>query len=525
MFPHLSVEPNSIKCISVTQPFSFFKYLEDNFGKTESIHRLFSLARSFNVKTLVIEEIPASGIIEKENNEIAEHTSDHYMKRLIRLTFWRNRFKSSKKINDCPNEDLTGYAILKNDVAPSLRMNNWHIFESLIRKYPHKNNCVPSKLEHEIQIDKKKFKIEGVKYYQQNGLNKLCAHVAIKTIVSLNKPELDLSYKKINKISESASGEPFTLGKGLSALQIGAVLKKIGLNLYEIDYTQMRKDFRLTHPYQQFLYSGIESGSGALLGFRLYRTESEREQRHIIPFYGHTFNKDTWAPDADISYFQMGKSISYIPSERWTSSFLGHDDNFGQNFCIPRLYIDREMVDYVVEILNKKVAYSGVQAEAIAVFYLNALYAQFSKKSQNKWIRRLATLAKSKNKRVVLRTISIKKDAFLSQLESSYDWSNHKENPLICERLDDVLPKVLWLIEVSLPHLFPANQRKVGDIVLNAESRPDIEEPTNYTIFLLARFPLSYYFISSIREEKPIFTTIPSWFTSHIPLFNCSLTK
>ena len=56
--------------------------------------------------------------------------------------------------------------------------------------------------------------------------------------------------------------------------------------------------------------------------------------------------------EADMAYFRVGESFGYIPSANWTSSFLGHDDNFGPCFCVPRLYISNDKVDYVAELLK-----------------------------------------------------------------------------------------------------------------------------------------------------------------------------
>ena len=59
-------------------------------------------------------------------------------------------------------------------------------------------------------------------------------------------------------------------------------------------------------PYQKFLYAGIESGGGALLGFK-FGGPGAKGEKHLIPFFGHTFNKDIWVSNADPAYFHVGE--------------------------------------------------------------------------------------------------------------------------------------------------------------------------------------------------------------------------
>lgn len=72
MDAHRSVSPNSVQYIDLSQPFSCFDIVDDMFGGSPAVHRCFSLARSFDARTLVLEDIPAAGIIEDENNEILD---------------------------------------------------------------------------------------------------------------------------------------------------------------------------------------------------------------------------------------------------------------------------------------------------------------------------------------------------------------------------------------------------------------------------------------------------------------------
>lgn len=94
--------------------------------------------------------------------------------------------------------------------------------------------------------------------------------------------------------------------------------------------------------FQRELYGFIESGTPALLGFQLDASPEGPGSRHVIPVFGHTFNEDTWLPQAHRSYF--GSKLSYYPSENWLSTFVVHDDNFGPYLCLPRHFLQQEKV-------------------------------------------------------------------------------------------------------------------------------------------------------------------------------------
>lgn len=301
--------------------------------------------------------------------------------------------------------------------------------------------------------------------------------------------------------------------------QIRAVLNGFGIGFVDYDYTQATEKDREDNPYEKFIYAGIESGMGALLGFHFIGTAIQRENRHIIPFYGHTFNKDTWAPEADIFYFRVGEQVGYIPSEYWTSSFLGHDDNFGPNFCVPRLYIRPDNVEYVVELLKPGIKFSGAQAEAIALQLLYSVLPDLPQiidemdLSQNVWLNRLIDYARQAVPRIVFRAVAVDKEAYIKHLSSEKDWDeNLEEQPAI--DLLHKLPKALWVVEISTPQLFAANERKLGEIVLNGEI--EIVADRSYRFYLhLIRLPGLYF---SVESGDNNFLTFPSNLKSHLPV-------
>ena len=93
-------------------------------------------------------------------------------------------------------------------------------------------------------------------------------------------------------------------------------------------------------------------------------------------------------PRASLAYFHVGDHTRYISSEEWLSSFIGHDDNFGSNYCVPRKFLELSQVKYVVALRPSDPAYGAMTAETIAV---DCLYSTVDTLSQydNYWIRRL----------------------------------------------------------------------------------------------------------------------------------------
>lgn len=503
---HRRAVSEDYEVIPLKPPFSFFDFAEARFPNCLSIRRLLSLARAANAETLVLERIHPCGIISEENEDILAELPSYTPGDLFRLSFWKKTF-SADGVAQCVDEDLIGYGILKHDVVPAEKINRWHTFEAVFVKYPHRHNCVPRPQTYQITVGNYPFEIAGLLYCQQNSLNKACAQVALRSILSRLLPEGDISYRQINTLAEKAK-PGFIKKDGLSVRQMREVFDNYKIKYSDVDY-ENNPASRSILPYQKYAYAGLESGGGALLGFRL----SGGAAKHIIPIYGHTFNKDTWVPDADMFYFSIGEGVRYIPSESWTSSFLGHDDNFGPNFCIPRLYIDNSNVDYVVEFFRPGISYSGVQAEAVS---LNILYSILPSLSSftNKWIRRLEDSVSSQQ--VVFRAQAMTKSEYVDYLDALRDWNGNREDRNILLLLKQEMPEHVWAVEISTPQLFPANERKLGEIVLDATKVLNTSSGSSGDdVFNFARLPGIYFFGGDSANGFPQFNKVPSQLETH----------
>jgi hypothetical protein len=495
-------------------PFSFFDFVEERFGDYDSIRRIFSLARSSSAESLVLEQIQPCGIVAEENEDILGLHPSYSNAQLLRLSFWKKP-TTADGVSSFTSKDLVGYAIFKRDVITDIGFDEWHVFEAVFTKYQHPHNCVPRPQSYQLTVDGKAFEVVGLLYCQQNTLNKACAQVALRSLLSRILPEGDISYRRINEMAAIVN-PAFVPGKGLDVPQIRKVLTELDLRFNDIDYNQYEEGLRKELPFQKYAYAGLESGGGSLIGFRLAGRELREEAKHIIPIYGHTFNKDTWAPNADISYFRIGEGVGYVPSESWTSSFLGHDDNFGPNFCIPRLYIEYDKVDYVVEIFRPGIFYGGMQAEAIA---LNILYSLLPSLADtgNKWISRLVNW--TAKQQVVFRAQGMTTSEYVLHLRGIRDWEDNGEDPMICKLLGQEMPEFIWVIEISTPQLFPANERKLGEIVLDATKVLNLRDEASVNdVFIFARLPSLYLLGGDISNGAPQFTPVSSKLQSHTDL-------
>jgi len=500
------------------RPFSNFNFVDKHFGDNPAIRRLFSLARTFGGKTLVIESLQPKGNIASENKEITDLFPDYKTGEVKRISFWTSKFKTTTALKRKKSKELIGYAIIKRDIVPSCSIDFWHVFESVFIKYPHEHNCVPQGRRFRVCINQRTFNILGVMYCQQNALNKACAQVALRSLLAGILPKGDISYQKINELAATAfipdSKHPtFKPKRGLQVAQIQAVLRGLGIEYTDIDYSNNPPEKRKTHPYQKLVYAGIESGAGALMAFKLAGPAAPTSA-HVVPAFGHTFNKDTWVNYAEHSYFHIGANMKYIPSDTWVSSLLAHDDNFGSNFCIPRQYVDREHVLYALAVHKNGFKYCGMLAEGIVPSYLYSILPYLNKK-HSPWVDRLLNCVSDQD--IVLRAIAMDKAQYIKHITSLRDWQKKKEQKMLLNILASSIPEKLWVVEVSIPELFSANQRKVGEIVLDATLKP--KPNLEFNIFVLARLPGQYLFFKKTKDSKPVFLTYPSAIKSHTALY------
>jgi len=520
--------------VDIQRPFSNFGFVEKRFANSQTIHRCFSIARAARCSCCVVEPLAEVGLLDDDTKEM-KSLGYHVATTNFRLSFWKQSAHTRQEFELLAESDLFGYMIARCDGLDPTDPK-WYVFEAVLSKYDHPHNCVSMPGEYNLSVCGRNFKMRGVMFCQQNMLNKRCAQVSLRALLSRIASGRDVAYSKINAIARKVSkmsGETFDPSEGMNVKQIEQVLTEFGVRYKDVDYPRAAKRpsklarLKKEIPYTKFMYAGAESGLGALLGFKVHG--GDEKSRHIIPIFGHTFNKDSWVSDARKFYFNDKDQYSaYMPSDSWTSSFIGHDDNLGPDFCVPRAYVLPDDVDYVVELYRPGVKYSGAIAEAIAFQVLKHL--QNSLQVDDEWAPRLIDALDEGN--VVLRSVSMPRETYIAHLRDMKSWDATVESRLTVDGFAQMkLPDVLWVIEVSLPQLFPANEAKIGDVVLNATivlKQTDLAEGKVSRKFLQSiqfiRLPSAYYFPKSVSRSSEgrivNFLSAPSEIKSHVAVIH-----
>lgn len=364
-------------------------------------------------------------------------------------------------------------------------------------------------------------------------MTNICAHVALRTAAARFHPAGDMSYRQMNQLL--GFDQVMKKTEGLNLQQMVKVLEAAGAKCFQADYS---KPNAAAPPFQKYLYGSIESGYPAII---IFGTTAEDGSLHAIPIFGHTFNQDTWVPNAEGSYFKVGEGTKYIPSESWLSMFVAHDDNWGSNHCIPRHYLQPwqpedpapapvnpnpsangqpEFVPSVAHILStmpKEVKLNPLRAEVIGADFLFTVLPQLPADG-NSWARRLLRYAK--RNQLVLRPCLLDPDDHTRHLAQIMDWHYKTIRAEWITALKANLTKEkLWMIELSVPELFSANLRKVGEVLVRAELAPT--DDRDFGSFVLARLPGYFALFEGGNATNPKFQFIPSGAEAHVEMIGC----
>lgn len=516
----------------VCKPFSNFKFCEKNFKDISTFKRILSQARWNGVKTMVVEKIPLSEELERENQDLIIRTSGYFKEgEAFRISLFSEKIEKENpdNIKNLSDKDFLGYAIIKKNIFknannPKYKDQECILFESVTRPPLYHANYILVKNSFKVKIAGNIFTITGIPFFQQNDLTNVCAHSSLRTLISLTKSDYILTPHKINDdLNIDHSKYKMGKGNGLDSSQIKEIIKKNRLRFFDFKYdTNSPKHLENIEksPYQKILYDSIESGFAGLLGFEL-TTPKGKKEHHIVPVTGHTFNKDAWVPGAEESYFKIG-GTGYIPSESWSDNFIIHDDNFGSYYSLPYRYLELKNIRLCLGILPDKKKSDPIAIEPIALIFLEKILANLRWHeddlfNQFPWLYRL--LKYCSNGRVILRTILMKKSSYIKHLRQMESWEGEKINKKRMDIYSKILPNSFWMVEVSIPELFSANRRKLGellildDVVIKPEIQPD------WSLFLFAHLPACLAIKNSKQNE---FGFYPHSIKSHTPIYSQS---
>lgn len=551
-------------------PDSIFQYIQKCYGDdSDAIHRCFSLARLYDAKMYVEECIPVDGQLADDVHDfiyLGRHNSDvrmideAYLKHVSepsfdgiyanrdkgylevkakRISFWKSNLMSlelverSSALSRLDDSDCIGYVILVKagcSKGESDRIR-WIVYEAILDGGENLRGVMPRAVVYSFRVGEKIRKIKGRMYCQQNGRTAVCAHAAIRTLLSALLPERDISYRRISELAHYQGG-------AVDSKMIRMVFESLGFPVHDWSVDRAKNPDADKIPLYHCLYLGVESCGGSHFGFDVKNRDdlTSCQDQHIIPVFGHTFNKHIWVNEASGYYFKCGMQIprSFI-SDNWVSTFIAHDDNVGPNVYIPRFYVDHFALSSVITVLprqNNRKYTVGVDAEEIVVDWLRKNVVRFLKSwkglyADNDWLDRLnlaLTPAEGQEcadiARVVLRSLLISRDEYHRWLLQNRDNEGNAENPRVMDDIIRRLPEHFWMVEISFPHLFPVNERKIGEVLLSSE-------PGEYSItrgVMLIRLPTRYLIpVMNMGENNQLESMPcdeqPSAIRSHMPCF------
>jgi hypothetical protein len=213
--------------------------------------------------------------------------------------------------------------------------------------------------------------------------------------------------------------------------------------------------------------------------------------------------------------------------------FIGHDDNAGSNYCIPQSYIEstrlcpkervatecplqKAFVSYAIGTIPKRIEMSPIEAEMIAADLLPPVLKD-APKSYNPWHARLKGYMK--DQRLVIRPLLITGSQYQTHLKDIRGWNNQKLSGNVIDILDIFAKDDFWMVELSIPELFSANRRKIGELLIWANRKPGTAR--NFESFCLARIPGCFAFFTGIQRRKPTFIYWPIKIKDHVKLYGC----
>lgn len=477
-----SGQPDFVPC---KPPFSFYHFIEHYSQPTEpprTLHRVFSLMRKMNERTVLVESLARKGELDTKANAVEKRC-----KGSVEYEAWRFSFFACPVTRDLlrhvDDENYLGYTIFIKLKLPN-ETYSCYVYESVISEpafHTHGSlpfgNSLPSHYIHCVRrypgwIGERRFILSGSFFSQQNGLTHVCAHAALRWLLNNvpERPEEIVSYEDINRdlqidhITRTVGRYPEHIqSEGLPMDDLLRVLDIRGHKYIELDLEPPRG---MGLPYWRFIYSIIESGYPVLIFF------TATSARHVICAIGHTFNSDIWDAEAELAYSGAPR-MGYLSSSSWVDHFIIHDDNYGMYFRMPCKALSPSttaggpfQVTGALGIVPTEMDLNPLMAE----FYAYAAVRKAVYEAPLKdcyWLGALRQEEAAFRKWVVLRTLFTSKAAYERHL---WDMEDVEGNMLRKDEIDaiirDKVPEHFWVTEVTLTDVYTANKRKLGEVLL-----------------------------------------------------------
>jgi len=497
-------EPELWSCESGTPGYSFYfdliAPLWRNCKAEGAIHRLCSLMRKMGARTLVKEEeLDPDQELRDEFDDLTRRVGAPLPDppKAVRISFFAAPCPPDKSRwrELLPEDSFLGYAVIvQARVPPDAESARQHapsgelayVLEAVAR--PPGWACEDQKGRYAIRGatnyyvhcqrtfkttigpkgSSKEYTLNGAFFCQQNGLTHVCAHAALRMILNTGKGLVDhkVTNREVNEIL-GIDHEQVTVQHGLSPEQILTVPNRLGINVLGADFIALP-----AVDYAEWAYPLVESGYSVLLAFNPTHAEG-----HVVALIGHTMNSDKWDCEAHLAYRPEAFG-TYHASAAWVDHFIINDDNFGMYTCMPPSYLRSKVLPqydrtqraaFALGFLPAGVDVPPYSAEKAAVALVRQLQACYQPPSENRWLERIWVQLREPQKGIVARTLGRRTEEYVKYLGALVD-SEGKPAP---SAIPDAIRRGsehLWVTEVSLPDLYTANKRKLGDVLVDAEA-------------------------------------------------------
>lgn len=543
-FARRATNKGAVQFVDLQRPSGFFAVLAEHFsgarkdGDLTPLHRICSQARRLGVKTMVLEEIEDSEEMREENEDLDSIKAWNGEHRVRRVSFFSESLTKAKDLASVNVNAFLGYVLWKEDWQKGSKTKVCaRVYEAMM---PPRADYLHSRggAKWTCRVNGRDFAIQGYPFFQQNEATNICAHAAARTAAACFHPDSDMTFREMNLLLGKVP-PAFSQQQGLETPEIVKILEAAGANCSVAEYHDLAI-LPTPVPYQRWAYGSIESGYPAILIFGDSTARAGSEAfLHALPVFGHTFNPDMWLPRVEVARFRLGEKLGFIPSEFWMGSFIGHDDNFGPNYSIPRHYLrsmrpsvhdhpqqpSTEGVAWVVSTMPKGVNLRALEAEAVALDFLGKLEAGAKRTSANNvWMKRLFEHKKSRE--LVLRPILVTKADYVEALKKLRGWSAKDErlaDDLVAQMAASVDLERFWMVEVSLPELFPTNKRKLGELLIDpAHHGAQMTVLELQASMVAARLPGCWVSRRlGASPQHPTFDSLQVPVCSHTALFGC----
>lgn len=469
----------------VDPPYSFFD-LASEYGHNKPLKRCLSVLRRLGVRVFIREQeiVPKDRFSSYAEIDLPAIPliCEISALRVHRLHFFSAILSDSEQIPD-HEESFLGTVVMHGYDCSNDEVE-WILDESFIRPERSGESYICAYTEKKINVGAHCLEVAGAIQHQQNAVTNCCAHVAIRSsLANLRNSKVNIPTVKSINADVGIDHKKRMARTGLQTEEIANVIEAAGARpvVYVFDTSadngicpenggnSLSGGRRLN--FDHILYLAIESGYPAILGF-----VGETGKGHVVTVLGHTFNGNSWLPEANLDYSLKltDEGLGYIPSAFWTDNFIFHDDNFGPYYCLPSTFL-KNQVKVVIAVTDLDESDVFADEAEIQALGLTAELAtvKWPERLNRKWANIL--FEHVNEGRGIARTTVARKSDYLAELLGSRIVNRASE---IFDHLMERLPNRFWISELSVPELFSANRAKIGEVIVDLSGAP-----------LIGRFP------------------------------------